>query len=125
MLYVELKGQKDTCFRMHFEYQLMWPSPGVIIEGGEKRLSRWATSHQSIWGEKIQEELEKYELVKSEPEEGHYIVAISREKVGWTKDQPLRVMIAANDVSWIYDDDPVHLLGKNDISPGEFGWLWV
>ena len=125
MLYVELKGQKDTSFRMHFEYELMWPSPGVIIEGGEKRLSRWATSHQSIWGEKIQQELEKYKLVSSEPEEGHYIVAIPREKVGWTENKPLRVMIAANDVSWIYDDDPVHLLGKNDISPGEFGWLWV
>lgn len=68
--------QKGTGFRMHFEYQLMWPSPGVIIEGGEKRLSRWATSHQSIWGEKIHEQLEKYELVKSEPEEGQSVTLI-------------------------------------------------
>lgn len=122
-LYVELKGAPDTRFRMHFEYRLMWPSPGVIFENGEKRLSMWATTHQSIFGEKIQAELDKYQLLVNEP--GHYLIAIDRKTVNWEDHRPIRVMMAANDQSWIYDDDPVHLLGKNDISPGEFGWLRV
>ena len=122
-LYIELKGAPDTRFRMHFEYRLMWPSPGVIFEEGEKRLSMWATTHQSIFGEKVQQELDKYQLLVSEP--GHYLIAISRKSVGWEENRPIRVMMAANDQSWIYDDEPVHLLGKNDISPGEFGWLRV
>lgn len=122
-LYIELKGAPDTRFRMHFEYRLMWPSPGVIFEKGEKRLSMWATTHQSIFGEKIQAELDKYQVLENEP--GHYLIAISRKAVGWEENRPIRVMMAANDQSWIYDDDPVHLLGKNDISPGEFGWLRV
>lgn len=122
-LYVELKGALDTRFRMHFEFCLMWPSPGVILEKGEKRLSMWATTHQSIFGEKIQAELDKYQLLVNEP--GHYLIAIPRKAVGWEDHRPIRVMMAANDQSWIYDDDPVHLLGKNDISPGEFGWLRV
>ena len=122
-LYIELKGAPDTRFRMHFEYRLMWPSPGVIFEKGEKRLSMWATTHQSIFGEKIQAELDKYQLLVNEP--GHYLIAISRKNVGWEENRPIRVMLAANEQSWIYDDEPVHLLGKNDISPGEFGWLRV
>ncbi len=122
-LYVELKGAPDTRFRMHFEFCLMWPSPGVIFEKGEKRLSMWATTHQSVFGEKIQEELDKYRMTVNEP--GHYLITISRKEVGWEEDRPIRMMMAANDRSWIYDDDPVHLLGKNDISPGEFGWLRV
>lgn len=124
-LYVELKGAPDTRFRMHFEYLLMWPSPGVIFEKGEKRLSMWATTHQSIFGEKIQAELDKYQLLANEPDDGHYLIAIPRKDVGWEEDRPIRVMMAANDKSWIYDDDPFYMLGKNDISPGEFGWLRV
>ena len=122
-IYLELMGKKGTRFCVHFEYELMWPSPGVVIENGQKSLSRWAITHQSVFGEKIDQELEKYEFLQSEPEKGHYVVAISREKVGWTADRPLRMKLAANDSSWIYEEDPVYHLGKNDISPGEFGWI--
>lgn len=122
-LYVELKGTANASFRMHFEYRLLWPAPGIIIKDGMLSLSRWALSHQSVWGGKIQQELDKYELILSEPAESHYIVAISRQKTGWTGDKPLRVMLTVNETSWKYDDDPVYELGKNDISPGEFGWL--
>ena len=108
---------------MHFEFRLLWPSPGVILEKGEKRLTYWATSLQSVWGEGIGRELDKYQLLAYEPERGRYLVAIPREKAGWTQDRPLRMMLAADEVSWIHDDDPVHTLGKNEYSPGEFGWL--
>lgn len=122
-LYIELVGAPGTAFRMHFEFRLLWPSPGVILEKGEKRLTYWATSLQSVWGEGIGRELDKYQLLEYQPEQGRYLVAIPRENAGWTQDRPLRMMLAANDVSWIYDDDPVHTLGKNEYSPGEFGWL--
>ena len=123
-LYVELKGQKSTSFRLYFEYQSMWPSPGIIVENGRIGFHPLWAPYQGIYGEKVSEELAKYELVKAESEEGHYILAISRQKVGWTGDKPLKAMIAANGVSWIYEEDPIHTLGKNEISPGEFGWLW-
>ena len=118
-------GKEGNRYRMHFEYHLMWPAPGIIIENGAISLSRYALSHQSIFGDRIAEELSKYKLLVSEPENGHYILAIDRERAGWRDDKPLRVMLAINDVSWIYDDDPAYYLGRNDISPGEFGWLRV
>lgn len=122
-LYLELKGPRGTAFRMHFEFRLLWPSSGVIIQNGEKSLTYWGSTLQGLWGEKISRELEKYQLLESSPEEARYLIAVDREKAGWEQERPLRMMLAANDQSWIYDDDPVHTLGKNEISPGEFGWL--
>lgn len=123
-LYVELKGKKGSVFKLYFEYQYMWPAPGIRIENGEMGFHPIWAAYQGVYDDKIPEELAKYELLESQPTEGHYILAISREKVGWTKDEPLKVMIVANEISWIFEENPIHTLGKNEISPGEFGWLW-
>ena len=120
-IYVELKGNKNTNYRLYFEFQLMWPAPGIRIENGKLGFHPLWASYQGVYGDKIQDELSKYEL--EEISNGHYILVISREKAGWTDDKPLKLMIAANDVSWVFEDEPVHTLGKNEISPGEFGWL--
>jgi len=122
-LYIQLQGTPGTRFRMHFAYDPLWPSPGIILSCGQKSLSPWAVSHQSVWGNKINETLNKYRIVSWEPAEEMYLISISRQAVGWTQDRPLRLMLAANEKSWISDSDPVYHLGKNDISPGEFGWL--
>ncbi len=122
-LYIELKGAPGTKFRMHFEFKLMWPSPGVVFENGSKTLSAGVYSLLSLWGERMEEELSKYEIREWDPSAEKYLIAIDRTRVDWTEDRPIRLMIAANDKSWIYDDDPVHVLGKSEISPGEFGWL--
>ena len=122
-LYIELKGKPDTSFVLYFEFELMWPAPGIIIKNGAITLSGTAYSHQSIFGDRVSCELEKYELNASEPSEGHYILTVSRKKAGWAEDRPLRALISADGVSWIKDDEPVHTLGKHEASPGEFGWL--
>lgn len=122
-IFVELQGKTGTAFRMHFEYRPLWPAPSIVIKDGKKSLTQWALGHQSVFGDKIQKQLDTYQIISSDPESGHYVLKVSRETVGWLDDKPMRLMIAANDVSWITEENPVHLLGKNDISPGEFGWL--
>jgi len=126
-LYLELKGKPNAVFSIGFEYRLLWPAPGIFARDGKLELFGNAITHQSVWGDKIQQELDKYQLLMSQPEQGHYVIAISREKTGWTEDRPLRVRIAALVAtgwkSWKYDDDPVSTLGKFSASPGEFGWL--
>lgn len=122
-LYVELKGKPGANFVLYFEFELMWPAPGIIIKNGEITLSGTAYSHQSVFGEKVPCELDKYKLIASEPSEGHYILTVSRKKAGWAEDRPIRALISADGVSWIKDDEPVHTLGKHETSPGEFGWL--
>lgn len=122
-LYVELLSCTDVRYCLNFEYRLLWPSPGIMVCGGAARLSECAISHQSVWGEKKTAELDKYRFLMSEPDKGHYIIAIDRKMVGWTKDQPLRLSLSADGVHWTTDDAPVRTLGKFDASPGNFGWL--
>ena len=122
-LYIELKGAPEARYTLHFEYELMWTAPGIKILNGQLALSSNAYSHQSIFGERAKEQLDQYELLLSEPSKSHYIVAVSKEKTGWNEDKPLRAKIVSNNISWVKDDDPVYALGKDDISPGELGWL--
>ena len=120
-LTVELQAKEDTTFMLYFEIQPMWPAPGIQIQNGKLSLANWALTHQSVFGEKIREELEKYSLTTTKP--GHYVLKASREKMGWIGDKPIRLFVSADAVSWVKDDDPVHTLGKADASALEYGWL--
>ncbi|MBE5867067.1 MAG: hypothetical protein E7292_12905 [Lachnospiraceae bacterium] len=122
-IYLELKGKKHAKFSVCFEYQLFWPASAIWIQNGEIGLESYVLTHQSVWGDKIQEELAKYQLESWEEEEAHYILTISREKVGWTKNVPMKLRVAVDDVPWQAEEDPVHTLGKRDLSPGEFEWI--
>ena len=124
-LYIELQGAADTGYVLYFEYELMWPAPGIEIAGKKIDLCGPVYTHQSVWGDKAAAELAKYELLAAEPEKGHYILAVDRAKTGWATDRPIRAMIKANEESWIKDEEPVHTLGKAHASPGEFGWFRV
>ena len=120
-LTIELKAEPNTAFMLYFEFQPMWPAPGIQIQNGELSLANWALTHQSVFGEKIDQELERYTLMTPKP--GRYVLTVSREKAGWTENVPIRFFVSANAVSWVKDDDPVHTLGKADTSPLEYGWL--
>lgn len=122
-LYLELLAKESSKFLVCFEYRLMWPAPAIVIEDGKLDLAYDVYSHQSIFGDKIDKELEKYELQIIDEYNKHLIIKISRDRVGWIEDKPLKVKIEINDVSWIEENEPVKTLGKEDASPGQFGWL--
>ena len=46
---------------------------------------------------------------------------IPREK--WDKKRAIKLKLTINDISWKVDPDLVITLGKNDLSPGDFGFL--
>ena len=59
----------------------------------------------------------------------HYLLKICRKAVDWNEDRPLKFRIATGDGKWQIDAlwkmerDPVRTLGKDNQSPGEYGWL--
>lgn len=120
-LRIELMGKPETSFTLYFEFEPMWPAPGICIKEGKLQLAGWALTHQSVFGDKIRQELDQYHLTVLDP--GHYMLEVSGNKTGWTMDAPLRMHISADGESWVKDDDPVHTLGKADASPMEYGWL--
>ena len=128
-LYLELKSDRETCYHLTFEYKLLWPSPEIIIDHGVKRLGLPTLSHQSMFGEKNDAELDKYQIVTLDLSTSQYLLKICRNAVGWNEDRPLKLRIAAGDGEWQIDalwkmeSDPVRTLGKANQSPGEYGWL--
>lgn len=122
-IWVELLTNEQSRWVLCFEYRLMWPAPAVVLEQGKIDLALCAYTHQSIFGERIQQELDKYTLQEVNGEKGHLLLKISREKTGWTEDRPLKARIVADEVSWVEEDEPVCTLGKVESSPGQFGWL--
>jgi hypothetical protein len=43
--------------------------------------------------------------------------------VGWCEDRPLKLRLKADGKLWIPETLPVNTLGKDQMSPGEYGWL--
>lgn len=120
---IELRASEQCRWVFCLEYRLMWPAPAIVLQNGKLDLAFCVYTHQSIYGERIGQELDKYELVAVAGEPGHYVLKISREKTGWIKDTPLKLRIVADGVSWAEEEDPVCTLGKVEASPGQFGWL--
>ena len=120
---LELVSGAQTRWVLCFEYRLMWPAPAIVLKDGKLDLAFCVYTHQSIYGERIQQELGKYALKAVDGEPGHYVLKVSREKTGWTKDTPLKLRIVADGISWAVEEAPVRTLGKVEASPGEFGWL--
>lgn len=120
-LYVELKGRRECEFTLCFEYRMMWASPTLRIHNGGLQLRTF--SHESAYGDKLKAEMEKYRLEDISKEDTHYILKVSREKCGWTKDVPLKLKLTMNGVPVIEEKEPITALGKEDKSPGGFELL--
>ena len=124
-VYYELTCPRKTAFRICNEFRLMFPSPVVVIDDkGSVELSLNCYTHQSIFGNKIKMELDKW-AVRAIPSSGTHIkVRLKRTDCGWTENTPYKISIATEDgVLWNSESEPVSTLGKSDISPGQFGWI--
>ena len=122
-LYLEVKIKENMEVSVCFEFRLMWPCPEIFLFNGKLRLASTVLSHQSVFGDKIDQELAKYKLETSEEDGVWYRLTISRKKSGWTHDSPIKMRIAVNGTPWKNEHEPTRTLGKIDLSPGEFGWV--
>lgn len=127
---IEVKSNRQTNVSLTFELRLMWPSPELVLNNGCKRLGTSAGSHQSVFGEKIETELSKYQLTCVDVSQSHYIVTVDRKDVDWQEERPVKLRVAVwegewqTDGIWKKEEDPVCTLGKSNQSPEEYGWVF-
>ena len=98
------------------------------------QLTRPSQSHQSMFGEKIDEFLSYHDL-KMFDDEGHYLLTIDRKGMGWTENVPFKmyvglmhkqyyaIMPGVRDYVWKDDYETAGGLGKGCYKAREFGWL--
>lgn len=133
-IYLLLDGIRSTMFEIAFEYKLLHPSPEIVIRDGNKRVGTSVEQHQSLFGKRAADELEKYSVTTREcGERVQNLVTVSRSSVGWIKEAPMRLRVAVfedTDVIsdetrkfWIRSDEVAVLLGKPSADPKTFKWL--
>ncbi len=136
---IPIKCLSDDAFSVCFEFALFCPesmvryspdkSAVIHPESSERTegalsLGLSVLSHQSVYGDGIEEELSKYK-VESKIENGKaehlFSAKILRDK--WDGKCAIKLNITIGELSWKTDPDPVKTLGKGDISPEDFGFL--
>ncbi len=123
-IYLSMTGEKDKMFKFGFEYEMFMPDTNMNIKEGVLSLEYDATSHQSVFGDKVQNILSKYTLEsKFDGDRASYLVTIDRKKVGWTRELVMKLRIEIGGVLWCTEEHPTYTLGKNPSSPGQFGFI--
>ncbi|MBO7249836.1 MAG: hypothetical protein J6V42_01010, partial [Clostridia bacterium] len=136
-----VKCKADDTFSACFEFSLFhpesvvryFPNANSVVHGevtttNEPGLHLGANvlSHQSIYGaEGIAEELSNYG-VESKFEDGfaHHVLTAKIPRDKWNKKTAIKLSIEIAGIAWKVDADPVRTLGKLDVSPDDFGYLF-
>lgn len=128
-LYFEFKSDIKFGVRFTPEFVLMHVYPTVEITGDIKFKHCFPNPiyHALILDGGL-EKLESIWNITKFPSDGmHFIITLKRTDVGWINDTPMKLRIGHQiDIKgslWADEPNPVYHLGKNDASPGQFGWL--
>ena len=108
----------------------MHNDPAVLIDPDGTVKNGWLNEmyHSMALDTRLSDHLAIWKLENIPSDGFHYVITLEREKIGWTKDRPMKLRIGeairgTTPPLWVMEDDPVRTLGKNECSPCEFGWL--
>lgn len=129
-LYMEFEGSEKKRLHISPEFTLMHNDPAVLIDADGTVENGWLNEmYHSMWLEdRLEQNVRTWQL-ETKPSEGfRYVITLDRERIGWTKTRPMKLRVgeavrATNPSLWVHEDDPVQTLGKNEVSPCEYGWL--
>ena len=130
-IYMELYNSKKHHFYVGNEFVLGLPKCVVTFcADGTHRFQWEAISHQTMFGKKAEKELAKWKVEKvgDNYDVTHVKVTISKKDAGFFR-LPYKLLVkTANGhydchATWVYEENPIHVLGKKMVSPNEFGWV--
>ncbi len=102
------------------EFKPFFPYPSFQIEKDQIRFNHETKANYALIGDEYDKELAKWNFQKLED---GWLISVDRKAVGWTEDTPLKLKLTLNSASWENEPNPVITLGKNHLTPGQFGWL--
>ena len=51
------------------------------------------------------------------------LITLDRSQVDWQKTAPFKMRFDVDGALWCREENPIRTLGKNNVSPGDFGWI--
>ena len=134
-----IKCLANDTFSVCFEFSLFHPESTVIysplpcpdehadvsrIHAPGLRLGSCVLSHQSVWGDGVEDELSKYHVESSFDDRiANHLLTVKIPDGTWNGKCAIRLKITIGEHSWKNDPEPVITLGKHDLSPDDFGFL--
>ncbi len=118
-LTIEAKG-KDVV--LDPEFALMHPYPTVEVRNGEFVVSSNDYLYYSVFGEKLEKFRNTWHIGEKD---GVVRLTADRKDIGWEKDRPFKLRVEIDGELWQSEENPVKTLGKNNVSPGEYGWIRI
>ncbi len=117
---------ENDCFSVCFEFALFHPESTIDYSKDKGlQLGYCVLSHQSVYGDLVDEELSKYKVEsKFENGKAEHLFSAVIPKDKWNGKCAIRLKITINGKSWKTDEDPVITLGKSNLSPHDFGTLF-
>lgn len=124
-IWLELCSEAKTTFTVQPEFSLMWPDATMHVGyDGALKLGVSSKLYYSLFGKREEKEYAKYAHMQTARGSGtHVIFRFDLEEIGLDRIRPMKLKVSAGGVSWCVEKDPVHVLGKHEVSPGEYGWL--
>ncbi len=128
-LYFEFKSDIKFGVRFSPEYTLMHVDySGEVTEDIKFKHAYHNPLYHALCVDDGLEKLEKIWQITPIPSDGmHFTITFKRTDIGWTEDIPFKLRIGHEIKShtsiWAMEPNPVHHLGKSEVSPGQFGWL--
>lgn len=138
---IPIKCKEKDSFTACFEFALCRPESVVVYYADDDgkihgevalkcgrglRLGPNVLSHQSVLGDLIDEELSNYSLeTKVEGGLAYHILSAKIPSDKWNKKTAIKLKLEIADIPWKIDPDPTRTLGKLDVSPEDFGYLYT
>jgi len=138
-IYFELFSPHRYTFKISNEFKLLWPDATLIISpDGTYDFAPEHYMYYQIYGERKKAMLARWHVQLLPSAGTHLLLSIARKDAGWDGITPMKASIAASNSNknlgiigedgtvfyhWCHEDEPIVTLGKNNLSPGQFGWL--
>lgn len=115
---------KDRCI-VCYEFEPLVPSPTItFLKDGVIDFVSEVKTHHSMFGDKYDKELAKYELTATENGDGViYVLKAKRDLAGWKENTPLRLRLSVGDDFVKRSEINLRFLAKWSEYPDMFFWL--
>lgn len=104
------------------EFRLFWPQPTVeISKGGHVAVPSTSYLYYSIFGSRVEKLKDAWHGTQTAS--GTLLITLDRSQVDWQKTAPFKMRFDVDGALWCREENPIRTLGKNNVSPGDFGWI--
>ncbi len=125
-LYFEMSDSRRVQFIFSPEFRLLWPSTDVYFQpDGTTIPEEDAPYYSGLFKDSWDGYFRKFSDIKVlSGTATHLLVTVKRKDVNLAGLRPFKIKLVAGDKSWCKEENPVSTLGKCNVTPGDFGWIF-